>query len=84
MKQVYVIHGYIENRKSFLELFNQVPCVIAALDDHIIPHQYSDILAKDLQADYIRLQQGGHFLAREGWLEFPLVLEKIKSYFKHE
>lgn len=55
MKQVYVIHGYIENKKSLSELFNQVPCVIAALDDHIIPHQYSDIFAKDLQADYIRL-----------------------------
>lgn len=73
-----------ESKKPLSELFNQAPCAIAAFNDHIIPHQYTDALAKDLQADYIRLQQGGHFLAREGWHEFPLVLEKIKTYFKNE
>lgn len=54
--------------------------VIAALDDHIVPHQYSDALAQHLKADYIRLNQGGHFLDREGWTTFPLVLDLIKKY----
>lgn len=54
--------------------------VIAALDDRIVPHQYSDALAQHLKADYIRLNQGGHFLDREGWKAFPLVLELIKKY----
>lgn len=54
--------------------------VIAALNDQIVPHQYSDALAQHLKADYIRLDQGGHFLDREGWTTFPLVLDLIKKY----
>ncbi len=53
--------------------------VISALDDSIVPHQYSDELAKHLKADYIRLPSGGHFLDREGWTTFPLVLERIQK-----
>lgn len=53
--------------------------VIAAIDDQIVPHQYSDALAQHLHANYIRLNQGGHFLDREGWMEFPLVLELLQK-----
>ncbi|MDH2924778.1 hypothetical protein EV693_11531 [Nicoletella semolina] len=53
--------------------------VVASLDDSIVPHQYSDALAVHLQADYIRLPTGGHFLDREGWTTFPLVLELVKK-----
>ncbi|WP_040975432.1 RBBP9/YdeN family alpha/beta hydrolase [Necropsobacter massiliensis] len=56
------------------------PCyVISALDDPIVPHRYSDELAKHLQAVYIRLPRGGHFLDREGCTEFPPVLKLIKE-----
>lgn len=55
--------------------------VISALDDQIVPHSYSDALAQHLNANYIRLKKGGHFLDREGWEEFPLVLETIKKLF---
>lgn len=53
--------------------------VISALDDNVVAHQYSDALAVHLQADYIRLNQGGHFLDREGITELPLVLELVKK-----
>ncbi len=53
--------------------------VIAALDDKIVPHTYSDNLAQHLKADYIRLPQGGHFLGEEGWTEFPLLLGLVKE-----
>ncbi|WP_101774872.1 RBBP9/YdeN family alpha/beta hydrolase [Pasteurella oralis] len=66
------------------QLFRQTPCTIAAYDDHIVPHQYTETLATALQADYIRLQRGGHFLDREGWIEFPLVLQHIQARFKNE
>lgn len=59
------------------------PCkVVAALDDHIVPHQYSDALAQHLQADYFRLNHGGHFLDREGWTAFPLVLALLKAWIE--
>ncbi|AWY44737.1 alpha/beta hydrolase [Glaesserella parasuis] len=57
--------------------------VVASLDDTVVPHQYSDDLAKHLKADYIRLPTGGHFLDREGWNKFELILElicKLKGY----
>lgn len=53
--------------------------VVAALDDAVVPHQQSDELAKHLNAEYIRLSQGGHFLDQEGWTEFPLVLELVEK-----
>ncbi|MDU8924812.1 alpha/beta hydrolase [Pasteurellaceae bacterium LIM206] len=62
--------------------FKRTPYVIASSDDSVVPHQYSDQLAQHLQAVYIRLPRGGHFLDREGHTEFPLVLEKIKSLFR--
>lgn len=53
--------------------------VVSAIDDRIVPHHYSDHLAQHLNADYIRLNQGGHFLDREGITTFPLVLELINK-----
>lgn len=54
--------------------------VITALDDQIVPHCYSDALAQHLQANYTRLNQGGHFLDREGYTELPIVLDIVKKY----
>lgn len=56
--------------------------VISALDDQIVPHHYSDALAQHLQADYIRLASGGHFLDREGCTSFPLILELVMNLVK--
>lgn len=67
---------------------NQTAClpvksyVISALNDEIVPHQYSDRLAQYLQADYIRLPQGGHFIDRDGVTELPIVLEQLKHTLK--
>lgn len=55
--------------------------VISAFDDTVVAHQYSDQLAQHLNADYIRLPTGGHFLESEGWIHFPLVLHLIKQEF---
>ncbi|AUI66767.1 MULTISPECIES: alpha/beta hydrolase [Glaesserella] len=53
--------------------------VVAALNDTVVPYQYSDDFAKHLKADYIRLTEGGHFLDREGWIEFSLILDLVKK-----
>lgn len=53
--------------------------VVSALDDKIVNHKHSDALAVHLQADYIHLNQGGHFLDREGITELPIVLELVKK-----
>lgn len=53
--------------------------VVSALDDDIVHHKYSDALAVHLQANYVRLNQGGHFLDREGATELPVVFDLIKK-----
>ncbi len=58
--------------------------VIAALNDSVVPHQLSDNLARHLQAKYVRLPEGGHFLRREGFTSFPLVLDEILRIFDKE
>ncbi|QIW16796.1 esterase [Pasteurellaceae bacterium RH1A] len=67
---------------------NQPACLppkafaVAALDDEIVPHHYTDALAQHLGADYIRLNTGGHFLDRQGVTELPIVLELIEKLCK--
>ncbi|OOF69607.1 RBBP9/YdeN family alpha/beta hydrolase [Rodentibacter caecimuris] len=73
---------------SFIDFYSSLPSlpnfksyVVSAMDDDIVPHKYSSELSIHLSADYIRLSQGGHFLDREGWSKFPLVLELILKCF---
>ena len=53
--------------------------MVAALNDPVVEHQYSDHLAQFLGAEYIRLPTGGHFLDREGVTELPIVLELVEK-----
>lgn len=52
--------------------------VIAAQNDNVVPHGISEQLAKRLQARFISLPQGGHFLADGGFKRFPQVLEELQ------
>lgn len=52
--------------------------VLAALNDPVVNHQFSENLAKLLNAEYLSLPIGGHFLDREGITELPPVLEWVK------
>lgn len=56
--------------------------VVTAEDDEIVPPSYSDALASHLQATYLRLPKGGHFLDREGWTQFPLLLTLLSALFE--
>ncbi|WP_322924200.1 RBBP9/YdeN family alpha/beta hydrolase [Paenibacillus campi] len=51
--------------------------VIAAEDDNIVPFEYSVNLAERLQAQLYRVQQGGHFLDVDGYVQFPLVYDLL-------
>ncbi|PJG83985.1 RBBP9/YdeN family alpha/beta hydrolase [Caviibacterium pharyngocola] len=68
----------------FAQIFRRTPTVIAACDDPVVAHSHSDQLARLLNAEYIRLPQGGHFLDRQGWYEFPLVLAKLCALFEEK
>ncbi|MCW2476272.1 MULTISPECIES: alpha/beta hydrolase [unclassified Symbiopectobacterium] len=53
--------------------------VIAAADDTVVPYRFSQALAKSLDARFITVEQGNHFLASDGFTEFPLVLAELKK-----
>ncbi|MDO4230365.1 MAG: alpha/beta hydrolase [Capnocytophaga sp.] len=75
----------------FVEKFNQrknepkvgKAIVISALDDTIVPQQFSDNLSQLLKCEFIRLPKGGHFLDREGFTTFPLIKKKVLDIYNH-
>lgn len=52
--------------------------VITAIDDSIVPHALSKGLADSLDAKFIPVERGGHFLGSDGFTEFPLVLDELE------
>jgi uncharacterized protein len=56
--------------------------VIAALDDASVPHTITEDLAESLDAQFISVEQGGHFLSSDGFAEFPLVLSEIERFIE--
>ncbi|MDO2947575.1 RBBP9/YdeN family alpha/beta hydrolase [Aeromonas simiae] len=52
--------------------------VIAASDDDIVPFSYSQHLAWELAAPLHRVERGGHFIDRDGFTRFPLLLETLQ------
>lgn len=53
--------------------------VISAKDDPIVPHRLSQALADEIDAKFLPLETGGHFLATDGFDEFPLVLQALRA-----
>jgi len=53
--------------------------VITACDDTIVPCEYSRKTAMEMDARLIEQKTGGHFLDREGFTTFPLVLQTLRE-----
>ncbi|WP_207401608.1 RBBP9/YdeN family alpha/beta hydrolase [Phytopseudomonas dryadis] len=51
--------------------------VIAAQDDPIVPYPLSARLADKLDAKLVTLEQGGHFLASDGFVQLPQALDAL-------
>ncbi|ALB46499.1 RBBP9/YdeN family alpha/beta hydrolase [Clostridium beijerinckii] len=53
--------------------------VITATNDDIVPTEATQKLAKELDANLIILSEGKHFIARDGYTDFPILLNEIKK-----
>ncbi len=62
--------------QSIIELLKH-RCVIASQDDPIVDYKYSVDLSKRINANLETLKNGKHFLAVDGYTEFPLVFNEI-------
>ncbi|GGD77388.1 RBBP9/YdeN family alpha/beta hydrolase [Paenibacillus nasutitermitis] len=58
--------------------------VLASANDSIVPTELTDQLAQELDADYYRKKENGHFLAEDGYIEFPLILTLLKNLIKQK
>jgi len=52
-------------------------CVLSAPNDNYVPYEYSCELAKAIDAKLITVENGGHFIAQEDFLEFPQVFNEF-------
>ena len=53
--------------------------VISAKDDDIINYEYSQVLAERLESKFILLDKGKHFIDRDNFTEFPLLIGEVKK-----
>lgn len=53
--------------------------VITAIDDDIVPSKATMSLANELEAELIVLKNGKHFIARDGYTEFPVLLKELNK-----
>ncbi|MEX5935777.1 RBBP9/YdeN family alpha/beta hydrolase [Mammaliicoccus sciuri] len=65
--------------KAIKQLTHGNITVLASANDYIVPVELSDQLAQELDADYYRKKENGHFLAEDGYIEFPLVFVLLKN-----
>lgn len=92
-KGLYLIAGFVEktpipellefvepllNYNKIIELTNN-RMVIAAKDDDIIHYKYSQFLAEKIDANFTLLNEGKHFIERDNFTKFPLLVKEIKK-----
>lgn len=53
--------------------------VLSAKDDKVVPTNLSENLAKAIDAEFIQLPSGGHFMEEEVGKELPIVLDLLKK-----
>jgi Predicted esterase of the alpha/beta hydrolase fold len=53
--------------------------VITAKNDDIVPTEATQKLAKELDGKLIILSEGKHFIARDGYTDFPILLNEIQK-----
>ncbi len=58
--------------------------VIAAADDSIVPFALSRDLAAAVASSFVPAERGGHFLASDGYRQFPLVLQELRKAMQSE
>ncbi|EKU46566.1 RBBP9/YdeN family alpha/beta hydrolase [Staphylococcus massiliensis] len=71
------LDGFVEPKLDYDELKRLIPQIkgLTAKDDNVVPWTFTETLCKKLDAPYLLLDKGGHFLGRDGYTTF-LALKK--------
>ena len=93
IKGVFLISGFIESSPipeliefvkpklnyKYLKEITKTRIAISAIDDDIIPFEYSKTMAEKIDAKFTLLEEGKHFIDRDGFTKFPFLVKEIKK-----
>lgn len=81
LENIPEINGFIHTGINYKRIINAVSSrvVVTAVNDEIVPTDYSRKLADHLDAKLYQLSAGGHFLESDGFLKFPKIYEIVTS-----
>jgi len=76
-----VLNSYITKSKVDTNYFKSIKKKLVYLsnNDDLVPPKLTIELAKEIDAPYITVPNGGHFLGREGYTEFPQLVNSLKE-----
>ncbi|EXC26415.1 alpha/beta hydrolase [Acinetobacter pittii] len=75
------LDAYITKSKVNTDYFKDIKKKLVYLSDNddLVPPKLTIELAKEIDAPYITVPNGGHFLGREGYTSFPQVVNSLKE-----
>ncbi|MFV5372071.1 RBBP9/YdeN family alpha/beta hydrolase [Acinetobacter pittii] len=75
------LDAYITKSKVNTDYFKDIKKKLVYLSDNddLVPPELTIQLAKEIDAPYITVPNGGHFLGREGYTSFPQVVNSLKE-----
>ncbi|WP_133534601.1 RBBP9/YdeN family alpha/beta hydrolase [Tenacibaculum caenipelagi] len=93
IKGLFLISGFVESSPipelieflkpklnyNHLKEITKTRVAISAIDDDIIPYQYSKTMAEKLDAKFTLLKKGKHFIDRDGFTKFPFLVKEIST-----
>ncbi|MBN6517302.1 serine hydrolase family protein [Acinetobacter pittii] len=76
-----VLNSYITKSKVDTDYFKGIKKKLVYLSDNddLVPPKLTIELAKEIDAPYITVPNGGHFLGREGYTKFPQLVDSLKQ-----
>lgn len=80
-EQTEGLQEFVDEPLDIARIKNLIPSriVITATDDDIVPTEATQKLAEALDSNLIILSSGKHFIARDGYTEFPVLLNEIQK-----
>lgn len=75
------LNEFVDGTLDIVKIKSLIPLrtVITAIDDDIVPTKATQKLSEILDAHLIILKSGKHFIARDGFIDFPILLNEIKE-----
>ncbi|MDK4793866.1 MULTISPECIES: RBBP9/YdeN family alpha/beta hydrolase [Acinetobacter] len=86
LSDISPLDAYIAKSKvdtNYFKAINKKLVYLSDTDD-LVPPKRTVQLAKDIDAPYVIVPNGGHFLGREGYTAFPQVVNSLKEMLEND